>query len=83
MLAAAALGIVGYIQFSVYALRPGLVSLSEMLGAAMGLMVLPVLVVVPWRVLQRRSGRYINNPLLAAVAVFVVESLFVIQGAHL
>lgn len=55
--------------------------MGETLGMAFALTLVPAIVIVPWRVIQRRSGEITNTPLIIGFFLFVISLFLGINGA--
>lgn len=75
----------GYVQFATRGLilgpRSWPVSLSLIAGGALALIALPALVVIPWRLIQRRLGTITDTPVVVGVIVFILCAIFLLKGA--
>lgn len=55
-------------------------STAEIIATALGLVALPALVVVPWRLFQRRAGKMTNTPAVAGTILFLIVSGLLMIG---
>jgi hypothetical protein len=80
-----ALFVAGYIHFVIYGVTLGPRSwgrgLGEFLGAALSLVALPAIVIVPWRLIQRRLGTVTNAPLVVGTVLFLIYAGLMLRGA--
>ena len=79
-----ALFVAGYIHFVIYDVTLGPRSwgrgLGEFLGAALALVALPAIVIVPWRFAQRRRVTT-DAPIIVGGVIFVILAILVLTGA--
>ena len=50
-------------------------------GTALSRLILPALVVVPWQLLQKRSGRITRTPVMVGAIVFVLQYILLLSRA--
>jgi hypothetical protein len=81
VMALIALGVASYIKFVVYGYPIAIVNLGGAVGGALALVILPILVIVPWRFVQRRREKITNVPLFVGTMVFIAMIALSINGA--
>ena len=79
--ATVAVGFASYMHFGLLGYRVGVASVGEVIGAALFLVAIPALVIVPWRIFQRCRGVITNAPILVGAIAFIVLMLLAFNGA--
>ena len=80
-----ALAVSGYVHFAIHGLTldsdwwDGV--LSRILGGAIGLMVVPAVVIIPWRLIQKLRGTVSNTPISVGGFLFVILAGMWLLGA--
>jgi hypothetical protein len=65
----------GFVLFFLKGSPVTAMSVSGALGGGMGLILLPALVVVPWRRFQSKYGKETDRPFIVGLAVFLTSCL--------
>lgn len=80
-----ALFVAAYIHFVIYGVTLGPRSwgrgLGGFLGAALSLVALPAMAIVPWRLIQRRLGVATNTPIIVGAVLFLIFAGLALKGA--
>jgi hypothetical protein len=79
------LAVSGYTHFGIhgYIVGPNFwwSGLPLIVGGAFGLVILPAIVIIPWRLIQRRIGRITNGPIVGGLMAFALVATFSLVGA--
>jgi hypothetical protein len=81
ILSTVASAVSAYIRFGIYGLPLDSRGLGEALGGTIPLLALPLLIVVPWRAIQRHRHKMTNAPIGFAIVIFIISAALSLKGA--